>query len=361
MNQNLLYILITLISICSCKGKSYYKVERKEIIDVVFASGKVETLNEYNITSQTEGYLKTNFIEEGDSIKTNQPLFELVNDIQQIQVNNAWENYLNSKVKTNNNSPQIEKLKYQINLAKENKNIDSVNLNRYEKLIKTNAVSRLDYDKIKLQYLNDLYKIKLLYKSLSDLEQTLELNKKNAKAQYLIEQKNNNFFTFKSIGEGIVLNIFKKIGDLVKRGETIARIGNGEIIATLNIAEEDIKKIQEKQVVYITLNTDKDKIYDAIISKIYPNFDDNIQSFIVQATFLSPLKLTLNGTQLQANIIINKKATALVIPKAYLLFGDSVITKIKHQKTALKTGINTLEWVEVLSGLTENEIIELPN
>lgn len=131
MKLNVFYILITLIAVFSCKSKQYYTVERKEIIDAVFASGKIETLNEYNITSQTEGYLKTNFILEGDSIKINQPLFQLVNDIQQIQENNALENYKNSKIKSTFNSPQIEKLKFQINQAKENKNIDSINLNRY--------------------------------------------------------------------------------------------------------------------------------------------------------------------------------------------------------------------------------------
>jgi hypothetical protein len=67
-----------------------------------------------------------------------------------------------------------------------------------------------------------------------------------------------------------------------------------------------------------------------------------------------------NATQLQANFIISQKKNALVIPAIYLLDGDFVIAKKNHQKIAIKTGIKTLEWIEVVDGLNDNEKLELP-
>ena len=126
------------------------------------------------------------------------------------------------------------------------------------------------------------------------------------------------------------------------------------------VAEDDIDKIQLGQQTLITLNTNKDNVHHAKVTKIYPSFDVTSQSFIIEATFDElPIQLK-NATQLQANFIIAQKKNALVIPAIYLLDGDSIITKTNHQKIAIKTGIKTLEWVEVLNGLNDNEILELP-
>ena len=158
----------------------------------------------------------------------------------------------------------------------------------------------------------------------------------------------------------MILTLYKKNGDLVKKGESIADIGTGKIIAKLEVAEDDIQRIQLNQQVVISLNTNKNKIYKALVSKIYPSFDETTQSFFVEATFSEMPESLKQGTQLQANFIIVEKKNCLVIPSVYLLDGDSVLTKIGHNKIAVKTGIKTLEYVEIIGGLSENEILELP-
>lgn len=343
-----------------CKQAQETQPQRKDIIDAVFASGNIITSNQYTITAQVEGYLSTSLVSEGDTVQVKQPLFKLVNDAQQIQVNNAYENYDYAKANLNNNAPQIAKLEEQINQAMLTKEIDATNLKRYENLIKTNAVSQVDYDKVKLAYQNDITNIAVLQKSLADLKQSLALNEKNAKAQYELQQNNNNYYALNSAYSGIVLSILKKNGDLVKKGESIAIVGSGKTIAKLFVAEDDIKKIQLGQQTLITLNTDKDKIYGAKVTKIYPSFDVASQSFIAEASFDELPTQLKNGTQLQANFILSQKKNALVIPSMYLLKGDTVITKSNHQKIAIKTGIKTLEWVEVVNGLNDNETLELP-
>jgi multidrug efflux pump subunit AcrA (membrane-fusion protein) len=127
----------------------------------------------------------------------------------------------------------------------------------------------------------------------------------------------------------------------------------------LYVAEDDIERIQLGQQTLITLNTNKDKVHNAKVTKIYPSFDEASQSFFVEASFDELPTQVKNGTQLQANFIISQKKNALVIPAIYLLEGDSIITKTNHHKIAIKTGIKTLEWVEVLNGLNDNEKLEL--
>ncbi len=70
----------------------------------------------------------------------------------------------------------------------------------------------------------------------------------------------------------------------------------------------------------------------------------------------------ISGTQLQANIITNKKDKALLIPHVYVIAGNKVLVQ-KDKKTdtaTITTGIVSDEWIEVLSGLTtDDKIVKL--
>jgi multidrug efflux pump subunit AcrA (membrane-fusion protein) len=361
MKNSKYFILIAIATFTvSCKKTQETQPQRKDLIEAVFASGSTITSNQYAITSQVEGYLSSSSVSEGDMVHNGQLLFKIINDAQQIQVSNAYDNYEYAKNNLNNNAPQIAKLEEQINQAKNTRDIDAANLKRYENLIKTNAVSQVDYDKVKLNYQNDVTNLAILQRSLADLKQSLSLNEKNAKSQYQLQQNNNKYYTLFSEYSGIVLSISKKNGDLVKKGESIATVGSGKTVAKLHVAEDDIDKIHLGQQTLITLNTNKVKVHNAKVSKIYPSFDVASQSFIVEATFDELPPQLKNATQLQANFIISQKKNALVIPAIYLLDGDTVITKTNHQKIAIKTGVKTLEWVEVVNGLKDNEKLELP-
>src|SRR6202000_1742923 len=110
----------------------------------------------------------------------------------------------------------------------------------------------------------------------------------------------------------------------------------------------------------ISLNSSKDQVLKATITKIYPSFDTTQQAFIVEAEFKDNPGILRNGTQLQCNIIIQEKKNVLVIPTYALINGDYVLLKDHKEKTSVKTGIRTLEWTEILSGLTDKDVITTP-
>jgi len=360
MRKTSLLLLVTSLGTFSCKQKATIKPIQRDIVDAVFASGKAVSTNQYNITAYAEGYLDASWVSEGDKVKKSQPLFKLVNDVQQTQVNNALVNYRFAQTNLSENSPQLLQLQEQINQAMRKKQTDSINLNRYQNLIKTNAVAKSDYDKVLLDYQSDVSSINVLQKTMADLRHNLSLNEANTKARYQIQSQNNRFYTLFSETDGMILNIYKKNGDLVKKGETVANMRSGKIVARLFVSEDDINRVQLNQTVLISLNTNKERIYKAIVSKIYPAFDETSQSFLVEAVFVEMPEALKDGTQLQANFIIGEKKNVWVIPTIYLLEGDSVLLTNTHKKIALKTGIKTLEWVEILGGITGEDVLDLP-
>lgn len=356
-----LFALLIVLSVAGCKDKQEVKPQKRALTDAVFGSGHLENNNQYTVNANTDGYLKDVYVTAGDVVKSGQSLFSISNDVQETQTGNALTKLNYAKNNTSAGSAQLGQLKIQIIQAVEKAAADSLNFKRYERLLQTNAVSHTDFEKIQLQRQESLTALKVLRKSLTDLQQNLNLGLDNAKAEYQIQQQQNRFYKLNSSAEGTVLSVTKKVGDYVKKGDVLAEIGAGKPIIKLYIAEDDIESVQAGQKVLISLNSRKNKILNALITKKYPSFDIGQQAFVVEATFTDAVSADLiNGTQLQGNILITEKKDALVIPSFYLSEGDYVSVKGSKEKRPVKVGIRTLEWTEVLSGITENDWLTLP-
>lgn len=416
------FILAMLLT--SCGKDETTKVQKKDIIDAVFASGYVAFDDEYAVTANTEGFILQSHIKEGDSVKKGATLFQLSNDVQALQALNANTNYQEALSNANDNAPKIQQLvsqiaqakmamaldkknyemydeginqpkiaqvNQQLMQAKQSLDLDKKNYERYENLLKTNAVAKVEYDKVKLQYENsqhnvaileknlaekstltkmDLDKARLQYensqtnvaileKSLADMKRNLNLGVKNSKNQVEIQQQYTGDYSLFSTLTGTVLTIQKQTGELARKGEVLAKIGGGALVTKLYIAEEDINKIKLGQKVMLNLNTEKNKPYEAVVAKIYPAFNEKEQSFIIEVTFTEELPNLRSGTQVQANIIIEERKEVLVIPKKYLLKEDKVQLENKEEK-AVKIGMRSGEWVEILDGVDFNTTIVLP-
>ncbi|BAV07489.1 Barrel-sandwich domain of CusB or HlyD membrane-fusion [Filimonas lacunae] len=350
--------IAVIVTATGCANKNETKPERKTIVDAVFGSGHLENASQYTVMANAEGFIASSYVVEGDTVRAGQPLFRLSNEVQQTQVANARVNLEYAQGNAAQSSPQIQQLQAQIVQAQHKVQVDSTNYARYSRLVKTQAVSASDYENARLNYQSASSSLEVLQKNLADLQRTLHLNVDNAASQYRIQQENNNYYTLQSTGAGVVMNIAKKTGDFVKKGEQLALLGAGNIIMKLDIAEEDIERVKPGQRVLVSLNSDKNKIYDARITKIYPAFNATDQSFIAEAVFVHLPFQPLNGTQLQANIIIGEKQQALVIPSYSLQDGDYVY--VGKEKKKVTVGIRTLEYTEITAGLNDNDIITLP-
>ncbi|EAY24143.1 efflux RND transporter periplasmic adaptor subunit [Microscilla marina] len=350
----------TLVFCCllaGCKQPNVTSPRRTNIVDAVFASGHIAKDHEYLVAANTEGYIVKSFAQEGDKVTANMPLFQLSNDVQSARLDNALVNYRDAKEKLQPSSPQLMQLQIQIAQAKAQLKLDAKNLERYTQLVETNAVSQLEYDQVKLKYDAAKNNVALLEKSLDNLKSSLQLQLENAQSQLKIQRENHNDYYLKATTGGVLLKLLKKEGELVRRGQHLAKIGSGREVIKLYVAEEDIGRVKVGQMAKISLNTHKNEVFDAKVTKVYPAFDDKEQSFLVEAVFLSKPTVLLAGTQLQANIVVNKKQHGLTIPAAFLQKGDRVILADTKKEVKVQVGIRNNGWVEITKGIDEHSRI----
>lgn len=342
----------------ACNQQESIKPSRKKIVEAVFASGNIITENQYIITSQADGYLSKSFYKEGDAVKAGQILFIIENNAQTAQLENAELGYQNSVSNVSYDSPILQQLMAQRIQVKNKLETDSLNFARYQRIVHSGAVSVIDYDKAKVSFENSKQDLISINNQLSDTKNKLQLEVSNYKSNLAIQQNASSFYKIRAEVEGVVFQIQKKRGELIKRGEPVAEIGSGKFIAKLFIGEEDINKLKLGQEVYIELNAEKNKSYKAHLSKIYPYFDSKEQSFIAEATFDENITNLKSGTQFQANIKTNEKANAMVIPVQYLLPGDFILDN-KNKQVKVTVGIRTSDWIEILSGIDASTSILL--
>jgi len=359
MKTSRIYVMVILVSILltACDKKEETFPQRRDIVDVVFASGSVIMEKNYLITAQAEGNLVETHFTEGDSINAGQLLFKVKNNTQEALVNSTAAGYQYALNNMRSNSPVWQKLKQQqVQLNNQLKN-DSAQYIRYRNLYGINAVSKAEYDKVKLAYNNTQAELKILENTMADTHKSLHVEALNAKAGYVAQQTNNEQYIIKSDYSGVLLSSPKIPGELVKHGDILAQIGAGKFLARLLISENDINKIKLGQEVFIELNTEKNTSHKGIIKKIYPAFDSNEQSFVAETEFAEKSLLVRVGTQLQANIIISESKQALVIPNRFLLSENKIILARTGEQKNVKIGIVTPEWVEIKEGLNENDKI----
>jgi multidrug efflux pump subunit AcrA (membrane-fusion protein) len=133
---------------------------------------------------------------------------------------------------------------------------------------------------------------------------------------------------------------------------------SNSFIAELLVDEVDIVKLEVGQTALITIDAYDKQVFKASIKKIYPQKNNRSQTFKIEARFIDTPDKLYPGLSGEANILINEKKGALVIPKACLVDDNHVETE--NGLVEITTGLESLDMIEVLSGLTKEDVIYLP-
>lgn len=353
---NYLSIICMSVLLFSCSHEEKTNPVRKDIEKAVFSSGHIEQENEYIVSAVANGVIDSLFVKEGDRVDANNVIALLQSDVQNTQLQDAQAMYEDAKKNAAESSPQLSQLQAQINQAKEQHNLDRTNYERYKDLRAKNSISQLDFDKAELQYKTSQENLNVLEKRYKETKNALELNADRSRIQVNKQLALLKDYCLTADISGEVTEVYKKRGELIRAGEAVAKIGSGAYIIKLYVSEDDINAVEIGQSVAVHLNTYPNDVFMATVSKILPSFNGSVQSYEVEALFEATPPKLFPGTQLQANIKTQKQENVLVIPVSYLVKGKYVIMKDKSQRAVVVGGRNQ-EWVEIISGITENDVI----
>lgn len=357
MNRIVYISLLACVMGSSCKGKKTETAQpvTAPVTEAVFAPGHLEAANQFTLTALNDGYITEVPVQEGDRVTTGQVVIKQDNTTAQIQAQTATENLRLTQEQAADHSAAMRQLEAQLLSARQKLQNDQVQLERMTRLFATHSVAKTDVDNAQLAYDNSVNSVNNLQQNIAATRLTLQQSVVNSRGQQQTAVANAGYYAIKSPGAYTVYSLLKRKGDLVRKGDALAVLGNGDALTILlNIDEASIAKIQLQQKVLVELNTQKGTTYTAHVSRIYPAFDEASQSYKTEALFDTIPPGAINGTLLQANIIVAHKDKTLLIPRSCLSPDGKVIVQRRGGKDtiAVQTGIVSTDWVEVLQGVS---------
>ena len=255
---------------------------------------------------------------------------------------------------------KLRQMQLNVKLSREQYLLDSGLYERQKTLWNQNIGSQIEFEQRRIAFINskNFYQTQLL--QLVQLRTQLKNDLKTTEVNYSINREMQSDYLVRSNISGKVFDIIPDKGELVTPQQPLAVLGKPDhFILQLKVDENDIALIHKGQLVEIIMDSYKGKVFEGIVSDIYPIMDERSRTFRVDAEFIhAPPTLYPNLTA-EANIIIQTKKNALIIPRSYLE-NNRYVWISKNKTKEVRTGLQDYQKVEILAGLDTSETIYKP-
>jgi len=321
------------------------KVVKGDIIDKALAVGTIEPENEISVKSKVSGVVGRIFADAGSWVKAGQPLLEVKPDPTPLELADAKRQVQLSEVEVDN-------------LTKERV--------RQESLAEKKLIADKDYESFQRSYQEAELRLKIAREKLALMESG-KVKIENTEIESIVKAPISGFVLSKAV----------EVGDPVtpltsyQEGTVLMKMANMERLVFKGTVDEiDVGKLKEGMETEIKVGArPTDKIMGTL-SKISLKAEkkENATVFPIEIVIPATSNTTLRaGYSANANVIIQKKDSVLMIPERVVTFrNDSAFVKVvlgaeKEEERVIKTGLSDAIHVEVLSGLNVgDEVYEKP-
>lgn len=345
----------------ACSGRwEQTKPVLSPVTESVYAAGTVKAANQYTVYPVVSGILQQILVRAGDTVRPGAPLFRLEDGTVGLQAENARLALELSRQNNISSSGKLREAQLNVNATRERYRLDSVMFRRQQRLWEQKIGSLQEFEQRQLAYTHSRSAYRAAQASLSLLQNQLRNELQRAHVSYDISRRLQDDYLVSSSVSGKVYDVLREIGDLVSPQTPLAIIGHSNrFILELQIDEQDIARVKPGLAVVLTLGSHPGQVFDGRLDKIYPIMDEQMRIFRAEASFANPPAALYPNLTAEANIILQTKEKALLIPKEYLV-DDTCVWIAKDHKRVVKTGLRDYRKIEILAGLDTSQVIYKP-
>lgn len=346
-----------LLAACADKRKTTQPTQGP-ITESVYASGMVESKDQYEVFATVSGIVQEVYVKEGDTVQAGTPLLMIQNEAQRLNRENARASALFADMTANQD--RLREAELQITTAKARMDNDSVQLSRQRRLWDQQIGARLNLEQAELAYANTQAAYRQAVIRHADLKRQLQLNADQTRNNLRISDRVEGDYMPRSTMNGMVYRVLRQPGELVGPQTALAVIGDAHrFILRLRVDEQDIFRIQVGQKVLVTMDSHREQAFEARVTRVLPIMDQRSKTVEVEAAFVRPPQRLLPNITCEANIVINEKASALLLPRRFLL-NDSTVVRATGDTVHFVPGLRDYEQMEIRSGLSATDVVVLP-
>ena len=393
-------IFIFLYNQFSIVTTDFYTVKKGKIYKYIEERGKLQLENNYKIFSDFNGVIKDIKVSEGTSVKTSDELLNFVTDDSSISLKKSEAGYKYAlasleNVKNSVKPEKLEEARLEMEQAKVILDSDQKDYN-YKKNILDNDKTLLEENMISEQSVKDAENIanlanaelnkaqidfgikennyKLLEKGSSKEEiDAAEANVEKARLEYEEAKLNDSRAKVYASSSGTVLEKYVQVAQLVQKGDSLFQIGDyNTAYISIEIQTDDASDIKIGEKAIITGEIFKNEKINGEVYFIAPKAEEKTSSSGVEQQKVE-IRVKCDNTKLLEtyNIkpdygvdvkIMTQEKEGIYVPYKSVIEsnGKKRVIAVKNQKTKfieVGTGIENEDQIEILKGISENDII----
>ena len=310
------------------------KIEKGTIVSSVSASGQILESNFLNISTQATGIVKGVYVENGDWVYAGQRIAEIELDADgKLKNAQAWASLVSA-----NNALNAARNNYRSTQATVEKVHDDV------KGHDTDETFTQKETRTKAEVAND---------NAYDNVKNAEVNLSSASLAYRISSP-----VITAPVTGTIDNITLAAGMTVGTGRiaVIRRLGNP--IASFNVSEVDVNRVNPGQKATVTLDSISGKTFTGQVLTVdkIGTVSSGVTNYPVVISLDATAPEILPNMATTANIIIESKENALMVPSEAIVDERARVLKEGRVRiTPVKTGLISDTHTEIVSGLSEGD------
>ena len=349
-------IVVIVVLIASFIGTGYFLYRKSTAPPIVYetdslfvaditrktvATGSIVPRKEIELKSQVSGVVEKLYVEAGNIVTQGQLIakIKIIPDV--VTLNNAEASMKNATINFKNAEKEMK---------------------RQHSLFDEKVISEYDFNQYMLEY-------NLAKQALETSENNLDLIKEGA------SKKSENVSNLvRSTAEGMVLDVPVKEGTFViesntfNEGTTIAFVADmNEMIFEGKVDESEVGKLKEGMDLNLTIGALDTETFQAKLEFISPKGVEE------EGAIQFPIKAEVNlrdnsflraGYSANADIVLEKRDDVLAIKEQNLLFeenkvfGELQTAPQKFERREIPVGLSDGIKIEVLSGLSENDLVK---
>ena len=227
------------------------------------------------------------------------------------------------------------------------------NLSRLEKLTALSNVPAVEYEKAK----SEVNRLRGLLES-ERIERDRNLAMLSETCKRLEAQMKNS--EIRATMDGLLTAIKTIDGELVADRAELFTISSRKNYVRGEVDEEDVGEVKAGMEAVVQVYAFRTRQFSAKVSAIQPAADPETQRYTVVLELENPPENLMAGMSGEMNIITGKHENALLLPSRALVVDQALIVKRGIVQTrTVKVGYRTLDFSEIVVGLSEGEKVVL--
>lgn len=305
-----------------------YKVKRQKISEKLIYTAVVEPWKRQVISPDISGKVAKIYVAEGDRVRKGQVLAEL--DTESIRL-------------------QLRQAEAALSVANANLEDAQRNLERMERLYREKAVSEQQYEKVKLAFEAARAQKDQAEAAVNMARRALDVSIMKAPFDGVIASKN--------VEEGDIIN--PMMGGMSAASGVVVLMDYSRVKIKLDVAPSDVTRIRKGQKINLESFEFPGQIFEGQVTVVSSMADPQTKKFKVEAVVENPELILKPGTFGRVTIEVSSRENSLAVPQKAILENSyvMVVENGKAVKRTVTTGIKNTDLVEIISGLSEGDLV----